>query len=485
MAMIEAYRIGVELVLGGDLAAGIEALIPGLSRLDSGLVQANASAKALAAALGSVAATAPGIGQAAAALERLTAAMASMNQAGAVRQPAAPLPQDRDGAAVARAVREPGAVKRKPGDPVANTAGVLDAAASGGTSSALPASPAAQRPALVRALVQAVQPVAPAPSPGGVPESGAPPAPAKGPMDRPVVAPLSAAAPQRNSAVRSGDGGSPSAAVSRPRPAPIVTAAPPVGLEPTLPVVAIDTPGAGIPAVRREAVAGIAASVTAARQVRDVVLPRAGIRTVVEPPATGQPDAGPQAMMAPAAIPTVIVPPAVPTRAPLPEGARANPRAGEIRMAPTPKRAWPIFTAALDRARTAPATQAVGSPQEAKVAPPPAAIPALLHDRRPALASLPRAGVTPPPRAGRPATPSASPTPMPVNALLPTAPAYHPQASQAGPVIQHVTVVQLDERTIARAVTRQQLRMMGGQVSGTLRPDPSVAPQYGAHLLEQ
>ena len=35
MAMIDAYRIGVELVLGGDLAAGIEALVPGLERLDA------------------------------------------------------------------------------------------------------------------------------------------------------------------------------------------------------------------------------------------------------------------------------------------------------------------------------------------------------------------------------------------------------------------------------------------------------------------
>ena len=61
---------------------------------------------------------------------------------------------------------------------------------------------------------------------------------------------------------------------------------------------------------------------------------------------------------------------------------------------------------------------------------------------------------------------------------------YHKQGEPGGAVIQHVTYVQLDERTIARAVTRQQLRMMGGQVSGTLRPDPSIAPQYGAHLLE-
>jgi hypothetical protein len=51
-------------------------------------------------------------------------------------------------------------------------------------------------------------------------------------------------------------------------------------------------------------------------------------------------------------------------------------------------------------------------------------------------------------------------------------------------VIQHITTLHLDEREIARAVTRQQLRMMGGNVSGTLRPDPSIAPQYGAHLLE-
>ena len=88
----------------------------------------------------------------------------------------------------------------------------------------------------------------------------------------------------------------------------------------------------------------------------------------------------------------------------------------------------------------------------------------------------------------RPSDPDrAAPSPpvrRPVQAGLPDAPSYHPQGSQGGAVIQHVTVLQLDERTIARAVTRQQLRMMGGQVSGTLRPDPSIAPQYGAHLLE-
>ncbi len=62
--------------------------------------------------------------------------------------------------------------------------------------------------------------------------------------------------------------------------------------------------------------------------------------------------------------------------------------------------------------------------------------------------------------------------------------AYHPQTDQPGPVIEHITYLHLDDREIARAVTRQQLRMMGGQVSGTLRPDPSLAPQYGAHLVE-
>jgi hypothetical protein len=61
---------------------------------------------------------------------------------------------------------------------------------------------------------------------------------------------------------------------------------------------------------------------------------------------------------------------------------------------------------------------------------------------------------------------------------------YHLKGEQPGPVIQHITYLHLDEREIARAVTRQQLRMMGGNVSGTLRPDPSIAPQYGAHLLE-
>ena len=83
MAMIEAYRIGVELVLGGNLAAGVEALLPGLSRLDGSLSHANTEAKALATALGSVAATASGVGQAAGAMERLNAALTAMNRAAA------------------------------------------------------------------------------------------------------------------------------------------------------------------------------------------------------------------------------------------------------------------------------------------------------------------------------------------------------------------------------------------------------------------
>ena len=95
MAMIEAYRIGVELVLGGNLAAGVEALLPGLSRLDGSLSHANTEAKALATALGSVAATASGVGQAAGAMERLNAALTATNRAaaqpsGALAAPAIP-----------------------------------------------------------------------------------------------------------------------------------------------------------------------------------------------------------------------------------------------------------------------------------------------------------------------------------------------------------------------------------------------------------
>ena len=80
MAMIESYRIGVELVLGGDLAAGIEALIPSLARLDESLVHANADAKTLAAGLEAVAAASPGLDRTADAMGRLNAAMASMNR---------------------------------------------------------------------------------------------------------------------------------------------------------------------------------------------------------------------------------------------------------------------------------------------------------------------------------------------------------------------------------------------------------------------
>ncbi len=63
--------------------------------------------------------------------------------------------------------------------------------------------------------------------------------------------------------------------------------------------------------------------------------------------------------------------------------------------------------------------------------------------------------------------------------------AYHPPPGQShGPTVQQITYLQVDGRTLAKSVTHHQIDMMGGQVSGTLRPDPSIAPQYGAHLVE-
>ena len=40
--MIDAYKIGVELVMGGNLAEGIAALIPGIEQLDAHITHANA-----------------------------------------------------------------------------------------------------------------------------------------------------------------------------------------------------------------------------------------------------------------------------------------------------------------------------------------------------------------------------------------------------------------------------------------------------------
>jgi hypothetical protein len=63
--------------------------------------------------------------------------------------------------------------------------------------------------------------------------------------------------------------------------------------------------------------------------------------------------------------------------------------------------------------------------------------------------------------------------------------AYHPQVDQSAGIMQPIHIVfEADGRELSRIVTHHQLRMMGGQVSGTLRPDPSIAPQYGAHLVE-
>ncbi len=62
--------------------------------------------------------------------------------------------------------------------------------------------------------------------------------------------------------------------------------------------------------------------------------------------------------------------------------------------------------------------------------------------------------------------------------------AYHPEGD-ATVTMQPIHIVfEADGRELSKVVTRHQLRMMGGHVSGTIRPDPSISPQYGAYLIE-
>ena len=81
MSMIDAYKIGVELVMGGNLAQGIEAMMPGLEALDAKITHANAEAMGLSTALASIGRQAFGISRTADAVERLSRATAAAHAA--------------------------------------------------------------------------------------------------------------------------------------------------------------------------------------------------------------------------------------------------------------------------------------------------------------------------------------------------------------------------------------------------------------------
>ena len=482
--MIEAYRIGVELVLGGDLAAGIEALIPSLTRLDGSLSQANAQAKALAAALGGVAATAPGIGQAAVAVERLTSAMALMNRATADR-PAVTVPPENGGAGT----RAPQGVGKRPvkvaDAPVAAMdpgTGMRSASAGIDSRDAAPVKTVAAQVSAAQSLVQVVQPMTPLPSASRRVEVSAAVAPAPpGSAPRVVPAVLPVATPQGAAPVGPGAGRSPSAA-AKPLAVVVHAAATPTqpALEPVQP-----TPTRAAPGVAPELPRAVAkpdfvrpSVKQQITQIRDVVLPRLGNGPVDVRALDAMPQAGKE-RAAPVAATVVAASAPAPVRPADESAPRLAPRASVAPAVTQPSQVWPGFAASLAAARRAPATQALASPPEPQPTVTRFPLPKWLSEGPPDVVAR-----KPSPSA-KPAEPAVRTAVAPAaQAGLPDAPSFHPRGNQGGPLIQHVTYVQLDERTIARAVTRQQLRMMGGQVSGTLRPDPSIAPQYGAHLLE-
>ncbi len=479
--MIEAYRIGVELVLGGDLAAGIEALIPGLTRLDGSLARANAGALALAAALGGVAAAAPGLGQAAAAVERLNAAMASTTLSAVPSQPGLGLSVT---SAAPPKTAVPLAATATPAEaavPVAGTAGKTvpgDVAPVGEV-------PMPDRRPAARALSQALQVAAPVLPTGGNAAASRPkrlavadvppadvvarvghldvaaPPPQRPAPDRvasPVAVPSEQALWRPANRVR---------AVTPPR----VAGPTPAALEQVIPTLAARPAGgptrpAGTPVKAQAPAPPYEDTPPQAISKPRIRWPQSAERRPAIPAATPLPylpevalaqgDRRVEAARYPAAEPaTGPGLKTVPTGGVVPDRARARPADAGLR----------VLAASLEQAAAVPPlsrlSQAVGTkPGGAR----PAVGPAMRPD------------------AAEGAAPGG--TRRPTGDGLPQSRSDLPQGGQAGPVIQHVTYLQLDERTIARAVTRQQLRMMGGQVSGTLRPDPSIAPQYGAHLLE-
>ncbi len=512
MAMIDAYKIGVELVLGGDLASGIEALIPGLTRLDGGLVQANATAKALAAALGSVAATAPGVGRVAEAMERLTVAMAAVNQAGhglmAVAVPPgitggleAPAMRAAGGQGALPARNTAGSTRPPRPDlgevvPVSAPADVRDRAA---TSDRLP-----QQAAAAQALAQAVQVATSDTAVGGTPEAGSAP---HGTVQGPATVPVATALPAyAQDALRTDPGEVTAPSLAGPTPlglAPTgmdvasVVPAPPAAAEGRTPMAPASVPTRLAPGLGQGGAAPVQ-TVRAAKtapaepgrgardsfgQVRDDVLPRVdgGVR---------RPDAGPARRARPAEgdpplLPMTMAPiPAVAAPLPVRQRGSAMTQAAPNPAAPT-KPTDTGWMALLGKILQGPGTASGKAITATEPGPAMTAFPEGL--RRDAAGPLARRMLSPGPREAlandRPHA-AASAARIPGNDALSNLRSYHPQGAQGGPVIQQVTYVQLDERTIARAVTRQQLRMMGGQVSGTLRPDPSISPQYGAHLLE-
>ncbi len=513
MAMIDAYKIGVELVLGGDLASGIEALIPGLTRLDGGLVQANATAKALAAALGSVAATAPGVGRVAEAMERLTVAMAAVNQAGhglmAVAVPPgitggleAPAVRAAGGQGAVQARNTAGSTRPPRPDlgevvPASAPADVRDRAA---TSDRLP-----QQAAAAQALAQAVQVATSDSAVGGTPETGSAP---HGAVEGPGTVPVATALPAyAQDALRTDPGEVTAPSLAGPAPlglaltgtdTPTVLPAQPAAAEGRTPMAPASVPTRLAPELGQGGAAPVQ-TVRAAKtsragpghgardsfgQIRDDVLPRVdgGAR---RPDADG-PARRPRPAEGDRPLPPMTPIPAV---APLPVRLRvsAMTQAAANPAAPTKPTGtgWKALTESLGEILQGPGAASGKAATATEPGPAMTAFPERL--RRDAADPLARRMSSPGPREARAnARPhaAASTARIPGDDALSNLRSYHPQGGQSGPVIQHVTYVQLDERTIARAVTRQQLRMMGGQVSGTLRPDPSISPQYGAHLLE-
>ncbi len=550
MAMIDAYRIGVDLVLGGDLAAGIAALIPGLERLDSGITHANAEAAALAAGLRGVVETAPGIGRAADEMDRLSAAMTGVNRAveawrsgGGTAEPSGP-PQARDDLAT-------GPHHQAPLDDVVE---VPDDASG-----------------LTRGSGAGVRPK-PSPEP-------------RGPLDA-VMPALLPGEPVESGVGAGADAGAHEAADPALQPGAVersVRARTPAREATTGVLAAYELAAYALPVYVQDAwepggseraSSGRDGTASSSEPLRDDVLP--DVFGAVDPAS----DAGRPGGKSVGAVEGVLS--ALPGR---------SVGVNEMVMEPLPRAQAPLQVMSdvlrpgiampdihepirdrvvgLDAAPAAPAlllerpkdvdhTSRARATDRRRGLSQAVAVPASEPARAPAVADLTRIGPwsRPNPEVAKPAAerlpfgilgPGASRIkdalagltaseaqgglfvladgiaavtgamdkmpqgwlgatentagPLGGPGSVPSLAAssreqsdgvnlprqfhgYHPQGMQPGPVIEHITYLHLDDREIARAVTRQQLRMMGGQVSGTLRPDPSLAPQYGAHLLE-
>jgi hypothetical protein len=572
MAMIDAYRIGVDLVLGGDLASGIEALIPALERLDTRITHANAETAELAAGLHEVAETAPGIGRAADQMGRLSDAMANVNQAVEAWRahggaPAAGvLAQAEESAGASPHLAAAGVVIGSPKDAAEFRHDLGFGEGRGGRFGPSERGLPDRGPDVPSVL-------------GAAGRSGGPWKPPErsfSGIDSAMPALLAGELVKSNVAGRF-DGETKDAALLTGGRAPAlvpqveVTRVSTLGADAAksapevyaaashaLPVYARDAlasgrsgPGAALEPMLGGDLTSVAepgghkfggGRVEAVEEVMPTLTRRGAVgEALVEPhPFVPQPSriiddtlapvVGVTGLDARTADPSLVVEDyANSLRALSAAGTAASERAtqrhativdhalaasiGEasqgfgVGMTDGTPKGFPdisgdikaalegLLAGVVEAPRISDGTVGLSAPDGRRSLVTLGSDPAALNE---AIGKMPDAWLS----AARGAAAVGAHAPGAVGAgiapsltapyrdlgggssVMPDSQGYHSRGDQPGPVIQHITYLHLDDREIARAVTRQQLRMMGGNVSGTLRPDPSIAPHYGAHLLE-